>query len=416
MMGNEMVKQDINFLEYPLWHLDQKSKEGKIFKDIEGYIYRAGYKVPVYLDVIFLYYLMYLSQREGWKKEIEVTKTDVLRNCGVTVCAFYTKRLEDSLKRWANVTIEFAGTFYDNKKYLSLVFHIIETWKIEEKTKKVKIRFNDEWLIKVRESNYFKMLNLQEFIKLRNPIASRLYEILAKTFQNRNVWEIDAHKLAIKLTLHKKYYSHIKQKIKAAVNIINKKSELNIIFKTRNEGRNKGIFVFIKKEKNKEKEKQQNIEQKTKKQKISKEEIQQLLSFVREDQKNDDIVKDIIKKYAKKKGYEYCLKNIIYTNKNSNENYKVYLLQSLENNYGEFEDITNIKNTKEEQENKQENREENKKINVKYTINAIKNKKVKIEDKVYSINEDGSVTTEKETITRGRLFVMLCANMAKLLE
>ena len=417
MSKDEMVKQDINFLEYPIWHIDRKNQKGLIFQDIEGYIYRAGYKVPTYLDIIFLYYLMYISQTQGWKKEIEITRSSVLRECGITICSFYTKRLEDSLERWSNISIKFEGTFYDNKEYLSLIFHVIDAWKIEKKNKKIKIRFNDEWLLKVKESNYFKMLNLHELIKLRNPVASRLYEILIKTFQDRNIWEIDAHKLAKKLTLNKKYLSHIKQKIKSAVNKINSKTELKIDFEVRDKERGKAIFIF---KNNKEKMKQLSKNKKTsKKQKISKNEIQQLLNFVRKDQRNDDLVKDIIKKYAQKKGYEYCLKNIIYTNKNSNENYKVYLLLSLENNYGEFEYITNIKETKEEKnikENKGENTERNKKINVKYTINTIRNKKVEIEGKVYKINRDGSVITEKETITCGRLFVMLCANMAKLLE
>jgi len=414
---SKLIKQDINFLEYPIWHVDFKSnEEGKIFRDIEGYTYRAGYKVPTYIDVIFLYYFMLVLQNKDWKNEIKISKYNVLKNCGLSRSVYYMKRLEDSLERWINVTLKFQGIFYDNKEYKSLNFNIINDWYIDEKDKKIFIEFNKFWIKKVKESQYFKMLNFNELLKLRNPIATRLYEILIKTFQNRDTWEIDAHKLAKKITLNKKYYSHIKQRIKTALNKINKKTELKVDFKVKNEGRNKGIFVFIKKEKNKGNEKQQNIRQRAKKQKISKEEIQQLLSFVREDQKNDDIVKDIIKKYAKKEGYEYCLKNIIYTNKNSNENYKVYLLQSLENNYGEFENITNIKNTKEEQENKQENREENKNINVKYTINTIRNKKVEIEGKVYVVNEDGSVSTEKETITRGRLFVMLCANMAKLLD
>ena len=67
-------------------------------------------------------------------------------------------------------------------------------------------------------------------------------------------------------------------------------------------------------------------------------------------------------------------------------------------------------------EDKEENREENKNINVKYTINTIRNKKVEIEGKVYVVNEDGSVTTAKERISPGILFVMLCAGKAKLIE
>jgi len=423
LIKQQEIKQDINFLEYPLWAVDTRSGD-KEFQDIEGYKYRAGFKVPTYLDVIFLYYLLFITQQKCWKREITVSKYNVLRNCGLSKTPYYAARFIDSLKRWINITVEYEGTFYDNHEYNSIVFNIIDTYKIDKKSKKVTIKFNEEWLIKIKESTYFKIIKFENLLKLKSPIAARLYEILVKTFQNRDTWEIDAHKLAVKMTMKEKYLTHILQKIKPAINKINKRTDLKIDLKIRKRERGKATLIFIKKgeNKNKEKEKQQNIEQKTKKQKISKEEIQQLLFFVREGQKNDDIVKDIIKKYAKKKGYEYCLKNIIYTNKNSNENYKVYLLQALENNWGEFEDITNIKEKEEdkkecikENKNKKEDTER-KKINVKYTINNIRNKKVEIEGKVYKINRDGSVTTEKGIISPGMVFAMLCAGKAKLIE
>jgi len=57
-MERENVKQNINFLEYPLWFQDEVSaanaEQGIVWKDREGFVYRAGYKSPVKTDAIFL--------------------------------------------------------------------------------------------------------------------------------------------------------------------------------------------------------------------------------------------------------------------------------------------------------------------------------------------------------------------------
>lgn len=138
-------------------------------------------------------------------------------------------------------------------------FFFLNDWYIDEKDNNLVIEFNRFWLEKVRESKYFKMLNFDKIINLKSPIATRLYEILIKNFQNRNIWEIDAHKLVLKLTLQKKYLSQIIQKIKPAVNRINKQTDLNIDLKIRKKERNKAIFVFIKKNNKVEQYKQDKI-------------------------------------------------------------------------------------------------------------------------------------------------------------
>ena len=68
--GKEMIRHSINLLEYQLWFQDEKlasaSEDGFIWKDIEGYIYRCGYKTPVKTDVIFLLYLLLHKLVDYW--------------------------------------------------------------------------------------------------------------------------------------------------------------------------------------------------------------------------------------------------------------------------------------------------------------------------------------------------------------
>ena len=70
---HRILKQDINFLEYPLWVQDYKEGEGYIWKDIDGYVYQTAYKPPTKVDALFLYYLLYVSQQQGWQEEIKLS-------------------------------------------------------------------------------------------------------------------------------------------------------------------------------------------------------------------------------------------------------------------------------------------------------------------------------------------------------
>ena len=333
---SELVKQDVNFLEYPIWQVCERHRENT-YTDLEGYTYRVGYKMPTCVDVIFLYYLMFVSQSNNWKQKIKVSKYNILKNCKIPINGYYIKRIEESLKRWINVTLEFTGTFYDNKKYLTLNFNILNDWYIDEKDNTLVIEFNKFWLEKVKESKYFKMLKFDKIINLKSPIATRLYEILIKNFQNREIWEIDAHKLAKKITMKEKYLAHIIQKIKPAVNKINKQTDLNIDLKIRKKERNKAIFVFIKRNNEVEQYKQDKmiVEQTKNKEPLSSNEtLTKLLKLLPDKEKNKKTIKDAIIKAYKKHGMEYCKRNIEYANEHANENYRVFLIKALKEDWG----------------------------------------------------------------------------------
>ena len=326
-------KQDINLLEYPLWMQDEKlpskisDDKGFIWKDREGYVYRCGYKVPTKLDIIYLMYLLYRSQQEGWKEEIEISRYEILKACGYRSCrpADY-ERLEDSLDRWKMVGIRFQGTFYDGKKYIALSFGVIDTWKIDEETKRLRIRFNLEWLTRIKNSSYFKYLNFDQIRSLRSPLAMRLYEILSKSFQNREYWKVDALKLARKIPMKERAVAHIVSRIKAAINRINNNSNMKVRLTIKRPTRGRALLLFERMPLNFEgpfiiEQDQQEDELK----------LEEILALIPPCHRQKKTLLERVRKTFYKKGAEYVKRNILYANEKVNQpgKYRSFLEKAL---------------------------------------------------------------------------------------
>jgi hypothetical protein len=338
----------------------EKSDNGFVWQDREGYIFRAGYKPPVKTDVLFLYYIMFCSQKNGWKEELSLTRYNILKGCGIIPGKTWFKRLEDSLKRWKMIGIEYKGTFYDEKSYKTMNFGIIDSWSIEEDSKILKVRFSLEWLLKIKESNFFKMINFEDIKKLQSPLVTRLYEILIKSFQGRDRWEIDALKLASKIPMKEKYISHIIIKIKTAVNKINNDSELKISVELKRQGRGKAIFIFSETDKEENKDKDNGF-------KVNTDNLMNILVILPEREREKKSVKDLISVWLEEKDIDYVISNIKYTNKNckENEKYKGYLVNALKKDWGielrEHEEAiekVKLKRKKEEEDREQQRNEE----------------------------------------------------------
>lgn len=318
------IKHDINMLEYPLWMQDEKLVSkleddiGFVWKDREGYEYRCGYKPPTKLDAIFLFYLLYRSQKSGWEEEIELSRYEILKNCGFkSIRPADYKRLEDSLDRWKMVGVRYKGTFYDGKKYITLSFGIIDTWKIEERNKKVYVRFNKEWLTRIKNSTYFKYIDFEKIKALRSPLAIRLYEILVKSFQNRDEWRIEAMKLAEKIPLKVRYPSHVVSKVRSAVNRINACTDLNIYFEAE-KFKPKVILIFRKSDR-----------------KLPDYLFDSLIKLLPKSERKKQTVLEAIRKALDKHGEEYVRRNILYANEHvkKSKSYRIFLIKALKEDW-----------------------------------------------------------------------------------
>jgi hypothetical protein len=319
-------------LEYPLWIQDDdlaNKTEGYTWKDREGYAYRAGYKPPAKTDLIFLLSLLLQSQKEGWREEVITTKYRILQLCGISRNEIWYKRLEDSLKRWNCVKIEFEGTFYDGKEYKIMNFGIIDDWCIEKESRRLIVKFNRFWLQKIKESSFFQYINFEQIKTLRSPLTVRLYEILIKNFQGRTRWEIESQKLAQKIPMKEQYPSDIIPKIKAAVNRINGNTDLKIGLTIDRSQKGKALFLFEKLEAEKE------APQKAKKPPaIPNEQLLGLIELLPAEQQSNEPVLAIIARAYQEFGPEYVANNIQYANENASSNYQAYLQNSLIENWG----------------------------------------------------------------------------------
>ena len=330
---SKLVKQDINFMEYPLWVQDEefanKSEDGFIWKDRDGYNYRAGYKPPAKIDFITLMFLLLKSQQEGWNNKIKLSKYEILKGCyNSNPGKPQYNRLKDSLKRWSMVKLEFNGTFYNGKRYETLVFGIVDEYSIEINSQHIEITFASKWLQKIQESNYFKYINFDQIKILRSPLAMRLYEILVKSFQNRDQWEIDAMKLAQKIPMNEKYPSDIIPKIKAAVNRINEYTtfKIKLIIKRPRRGVAKFIFVKITEEEAKQLLPAVDLSED--------DNFKSLIDILPEEHQDKKTILEAIASAYKKHGFDYTARNIRYTNRNCKGNYRAYLNKALKADWG----------------------------------------------------------------------------------
>lgn len=352
-----LIKQDINFLEFPLWFqnkdLTNKLEKGFVWEDLQGFIYKSAYKPPAKTDFIVLLALLSQSQKKNWNKELQLTRYELLKNCGfgTTQGTYWYKRLEESFERWMHVVVSFDNTFYDGKKQTKGQFHIIDDWELNKETKKLHISLSSKWLEHIKNSTYYKMLDFEQIKALRSPLATRLYELLIKTFQTRSTWSCGAKKLAAKIPMNEKYPSDIIPKIKTAVKRINERTELQIQLEVKRPERGKAIFYFEKTSvdevpERKEAPKQLLVESKRavpkKKEKSGAGEaksrpanIDTLLALIPSEHREKKTIRDELVRQLRKNGFEYVRGNILYTNQNAKEKYRIYLNKALKNNWGE---------------------------------------------------------------------------------
>lgn len=342
-MAKEMVKQDINLLEYPLWFQDEceaeRSATGFVWRiskgedsDKKGFVLKTSFKPPVKTDLIFVLYLLLESQKQSWKDEIRISRYQVLKNCGLGTDARWYDRLEESLDRWKQVQLEFNGVFYNGHEYKTLHFGVIDSWGIDEKTKLLRVRFSPEYLSMMKDTSYCRFLNFDQVKKLRSPLATRLYQLLVKTFKNRDSWEIDSVLLAEKIPMKKKYPAQIVLELRPAIKRIYKHTDLKVTLEERRKGRGEIVLVF-RKETTQPKEKP--MDMKTPAFVMpDNDEFKKLVSMLPPERQRQKSLLELILKAFTKKGFDFVAWNIKYANNRAIGNYPAYFLKSIRGNFG----------------------------------------------------------------------------------
>jgi hypothetical protein len=357
--NNGVIKDDINFLEYPNWIVmeSKNSQNFTIQKEKGLYTIKSSLNLPNRFDKIILYYLLseLFKNTNFESSQIKTTRYKIAKN------VFYeTKnvgkseydRVINSIKKWTAIFIQFEGMFYEGDNYTTRGFHIIDGYKLDDKGI-LQINFNEQYLEQLKNTNYFKLIDFNEYKKLTRPISNRLYEILIKTFKNREIWQIRIAKLAEKLTVCDKFPSHIYRAIIPAVNEINNKTELKLKLEYNQETQ---ICTFMKLQ-NTQEEKQKEPNSLT----IPEEDkFKALTSILPKEHQDKKTILESITNFYKKYGFDYTARNIKYTNQHCNGNYRAYLNKALKEDWGltiQEEEESKQKIIKEQEYKKQQEQE-----------------------------------------------------------
>jgi hypothetical protein len=320
------IKDDINFLEYPSWVLSSKENYYTIEKENGRYVLSTSKRLPERVDKIVLYYLLHIVLPTKSNK-LSTTRYNILKNTVGRISKKDYDKLIDSLKRWLAVTIEFEGVFYEGDGYTTRGFHILDGYKLN-KDGKLEIQFNEQYLEQLRNTNYFKLINFEEYKKLKRPISARLYEILVKTFKDREEWQIGIVRLPEKLTLSERYPSQILKKLKPAVNEINDNTKLNIKLDY-NKKTQICTFTKIKRAHI------NNSEDKPEKSTLPEDtNLKSLIILLPTEHRNKKTILESVACSYKKHGFDYTARNIKYTNRNCKGNYRAYFNKALKKDWG----------------------------------------------------------------------------------
>ncbi len=260
-VDNKMIKDDINFLEYPNWLTTRHKKvtAWTVQRDHGKYEILSPLGLPNQFDKIIVYSLLHklYKETEFMNRSLTTSRYEIARHVfdGVHFSKQTYQRIITALKKWKAISINFEGIFYEGDTYTIRGFSIIDEYVLCPKSGQLTVRFNEAYIKQLQETKFYKLIDFEQYKRLHKDSSTRLYEILTKNFKDRGVWAINIQSLAEKLTFEKRaqarayYPSDILRYLKPAINEINKKTDLYINFQF---NKDTGICIFKKLDKPKE--------------------------------------------------------------------------------------------------------------------------------------------------------------------
>lgn len=356
--GKNVLKQDLNFLEHPMWFQVSRAADRIEWTDRKGYLYQASYRAPDQLDMLFLLFVLMRAQQEGYRQKLEFSRYEILKGCGCPINPQYLRRLEDSLARWVKVRIRFDGCFFDGREMVSGEFQPLESYRIRDKDKRLEIVFSEAFLQQTRQSAYFKYIDFNYYKLLRRPIARRLFEILTHTFKNGSHWKVDLVELGQSLTLYSRkrkkkdgseeevlYPSDVLTAVKSAVSEINRLAtdaallrELGMdpreVYAVAYEVDRKKKFIEFQRAPLTHlfDELVQDPDAEARPESYEEPRLEELLSFLK---RSSRPLRELVSNYYKSHGYDYVKWNVFYANRNGARNYVSYLRLCLQHNWAQ---------------------------------------------------------------------------------
>ena len=231
-------KDEMNLAEFPLAVAALRVPDGiktLVFKDGEKELIIAGsdfYGLPAVLDTEVILGLIQLTKKQtqfdSEKPTINFTRYQLLQILKWPNEGKSYRRLDDSLNRWAGVTLYYNNCWYDKKsgKNGNAKIHIIESVFIIEGTAKSEESGDQRSLplssftwnkafMESFEAGNLKDIDVDMFFDLKQPASKQLYRFLDKRFWQNPSWTFDLYELAFERVGLNRTYGKNVAKIKA---------------------------------------------------------------------------------------------------------------------------------------------------------------------------------------------------------
>ena len=266
------VKQHIMLLDKPIWTPSRTIAKLDSYTDDNGFEITTDSTLPTMFDRFILGDLMKESQRRENAKVLQFDSMNVLmKTVKLTSSGKAIKMVEDSLKRWAGVSLSFASPIeYDTKddrKAVS-VFKIMRHATVT-KNGGIRIRFTDKF-IELNQDSYTRRLDmelLKHIGRVVSPFALRLYEVVSIFTYKNKPFVIGLEKLYKKLAVpyNPRRHSEAMEQLVKAVNLLTQVNDelKNLQFWYGDEKRDVAFGNIIsskKKNRDKDKEQQESID------------------------------------------------------------------------------------------------------------------------------------------------------------
>lgn len=251
----KILKDDINFLEYPTWVIDRKNNATmwKLEKPHGKYEILCPLGLPKHFDKIVVYFLLYKLYKEQDLEtySIKTNRYEIAKNIfgGNHFGKNTYDRIMSAIRKWKAISINFEGVFFEEDTHTIRGFSIVDEYVLKKATGELTIRFSEGYIKQLKETKFYKLIDFEQYKKLHKTSSARLYEILVKTFKADDQWAINLQSLAEKITFEKRegaqsyYPSDVLRYLKPSILEINKKTDLHIGFQYNTET---GICVFKK--------------------------------------------------------------------------------------------------------------------------------------------------------------------------
>lgn len=199
-----------------------KGKEAKYAIEVKN-------RLPDHRDAAVLFSIISTAQEQG-SPEISTSIYKLLDKLGWDKSGKNYNLLRDSIDLWYSLSFEYINCFYTHDSgYISFKSRII-TFYSETFDGKLQIDMQPKMFEILTKNRFFSSVVVEEYSTLKSGFQRRLYEILAKSFNDSMTFHIKWDNLRYKLEDDSKYKSTFLRKLKRAVDAINQNTTLKVSF------------------------------------------------------------------------------------------------------------------------------------------------------------------------------------------